>query len=244
LDTFVPAVSTEVVIERRFRGPPESGNGGYSCGVVAEGITGVAMVTLRLPPPLDRPLTLTGDGERSRLTIGDRVVGEASRVTLELDVPEVPELDVAVESSRRYTGFESHPFEECYVCGPLRDPGDGLRLFPGRVGETTTVAAPWIPDESLRGVDGLVDRRHVWAALDCPSYFGLPVLPMALLGRLTAQIDRSPEIGEPLVVIGWPIEVDGRKSFAGSALATAQGEVFAKAAATWIEIDELPPGVA
>lgn len=237
-------MNTEVVIDRRFRGPPNSGNGGYSCGVVAEGVSGVTTVTLRLPPPLDRPLTLSGDGKQSRLTDGERLVGEATKATLDLEVPEPPGLEAAIDASRRYAGFENHPFESCFVCGPVREPGDGLRIFPGRVGDTTTVAAHWTPDESLQGQDGLVDRRHVWAALDCPSYFGLPTGPMALLGRLTAEINRLPEVGEPLVVIGWPIEVDGRKSFAGSGVATAEGEVFARAAATWIEIDELPPGSA
>jgi hypothetical protein len=233
-------VSTEVVIERRFRGPPQSGNGGYSCGVLAEGVSGVATVTLRRPPPLDRPLILAGDGEQCRLIDGENIVGEATRSTLDLEVPEVPGLEVAVEASRRYGGFEAHPFPGCFVCGPERAPGDGLRIFPGRVGNTDIVAAPWAPDESLRGADGMVGRRHVWAALDCPSYFGLPSAPLALLGRLTASIERLPEIGEPLVAIGWPIEVQGRKSFAGSALASREGEVLARAAATWIEIDDLP----
>jgi hypothetical protein len=232
-------VSTEVVIERRFRGPPQSGNGGYSCGVLAEGVSGVATVTLRLPPPLDRPLTLSGDGEQSRLTDGESIVGEATRSALDLEVPEAPGLDVAEEASRRYAGFETHPFPGCFVCGPERAPGDGLRIFPGRVGTTDIVAAPWTPDESLRGADGLVDRRYVWAALDCPSYFGLPSAPMALLGRLTASIEGMPEVGEPLVAIGWPIEVAGRKSFAGAALANREGEVLARAAATWIEIEGL-----
>jgi len=228
------------VIEHRFRGPPQSGNGGYSCGVVAEGVSGVATVTLRRPPPLDRPLTLTGDGEQSRLTDGENIVGEAAQSTLDLVVPEAPGLEVAVEASRRYAGFEAHPFPGCFVCGPERAPGDGLRIFPGRVGNTDVVAAPWTPDDSLRGADGMVRRRHVWAALDCPSYFGLASAPLALLGRLTASIERLPEIGEPLVAIGWPIEVEGRKSFAGSALANREGEVLASAAATWIEIDGLP----
>jgi hypothetical protein len=233
-------VSTEVVIERRFRGPPQSGNGGYTCGVVAEGVSGVATVTLRLPPPLDRPLTLTGDEEQSRLTDGENIVGEATQSTLDLEVPEAPGLEVAVEASRRYAGFETHPFPGCFVCGPERAPGDGLRIFPGRVGTTGIVAAPWTPDDSLQGADGRVGRRHVWAALDCPSYFGLPSAPLALLGRLTASIEGLPEVGEPLVAFGWPIEVEGRKSFAGSALANREGKVFARAAATWIEVDGLP----
>jgi hypothetical protein len=85
-----------------------------------------------------------------------------------------------------------------------------------------------------------VHRRHVWAALDCPSYFGLPGRPLALLGRLTARIDRLPELGKRFVVMGWPIGSDGRKHFAGSALADAEGEIVAHALATWIEIDRLP----
>ena len=48
--------------------------------------------------------------------------------------------------------------------------------------------------------------------------------PMALLGRLTARIDRLPEVGERLVAIGWPMGVDGRKHFAGSALLDADGD--------------------
>ena len=122
------------MIERRFRGPPESGNGGYSCGVLAEGVSGVATVTLRLPPPLDRPLTLGGDGEQSRLSDGENIVGEATRSTLDLEVPEAPGLEVAVEAARHYAGFESHPFPGCFVCGPERAPGDGLRIFPGAAG--------------------------------------------------------------------------------------------------------------
>jgi hypothetical protein len=188
---------------------------------------------------LDRPLTLSGDGEQSRLTDGETIVGEATRSTLDLEVPEPPGLEVAVESSRRYAGFETHPFPGCFVCGPERAPGDGLRIFPGRVGTTDIVAAPWTPDGSLRGADGVVDRRYVWAALDCPSYFGLPSAPLALLGRLTASIEVLPEIGEPLVAIGWPIETEGRKYFAGSALANRDGEVLARAAATWIELEGL-----
>jgi hypothetical protein len=43
-------------IEERYRGPPDSGNGGYVCGLVAGFLGGSAEVTLRRPPPLDRTL--------------------------------------------------------------------------------------------------------------------------------------------------------------------------------------------
>jgi hypothetical protein len=230
-------VTREIVIDRRFRGPPNSVNGGYACGVVSEGIEGVTTATLRLPPPLETAMTLVGDGQQRRLMVGESLVGEAVPSSLELEVPEAPTLEEAIEASRRFAGFDAHIFPGCFVCGPERDPGDGLRIFPGALEGREVVAAPWTPDPTLAAADGLVDRRHVWAALDCPSYFGLPRAPMALLGRLTAGIDRRPEVGEPLVSIGWATGVDGRKHFSGSALADARGNVFARAAAIWITVD-------
>jgi len=35
-----------------FYGPPNSGNGGYVCGMLVHHITGAAEVTLRSPPPI------------------------------------------------------------------------------------------------------------------------------------------------------------------------------------------------
>jgi hypothetical protein len=226
-------MSTEIVIDPRFRGPPQSANGGYACGVVGEAIGGVATATLRRPPPLDVPLSLVGDAAKMRLMDGEDVVGEAMTDTLGIHVPAGPSFDTATAASRGYAGFEAHPFPTCFVCGPDRAPGDGLRIFPGRLEGSAVVAAPWAPDESLVGTGGVVERRHVWAALDCPSYFGLDGAP-------TARIDRLPEIGERLVAIGWPIGVEGRKHYAGSALFDDDGAEVAAAAATWIEIDELP----
>jgi len=55
---------TEIIIDKRFCGPPNSGNGGYVCGRLAQLIPGAAEVTLRAPPPLDTPLatSATNDG--------------------------------------------------------------------------------------------------------------------------------------------------------------------------------------
>ena len=234
------AMDREVVIGRRFRGPPNSGNGGYASGVIAEGLEGAVTVTLRVPPPLDRAMTLSADGESNRLSDGDVLVGEARRSTLDLNVPASPPLEVATEASRHFAGFESHIFPGCFVCGPERGEGDGLLVFPGAVAGSEVVAAPWSSDESLQTSDGEIDRRYVWAALDCPSYFALVDAPIALLGRFTAQIDRLPGIGEPTVVIGWPRGTEGRKLFAGSAVVDSDGDVVAKAESTWIEVDELP----
>ena len=157
--------------------------------------------------------------------------------TLDLVVP--GRADSAIELPGLY-GLRRPPVPDFFVCGPDRAPGDGLRIFPGRVDGSTVVAAPWAPDESLVGGGGVIERRHVWAALDCPSYFGLVAAPMALLGRLSARIERLPELGERLVAIGWQIGVEGRKHYAGSALLDASGDEVAAAAAIWIEIDQLP----
>jgi hypothetical protein len=39
-------------VARRFCGPPDTGNGGYVCGLIAGFVEGPAEVTLRLPPPV------------------------------------------------------------------------------------------------------------------------------------------------------------------------------------------------
>src|SRR5918996_2619259 len=52
--------AVEVMIPARFNGPPATANGGYTCGLVARLLGVDAEVTLRRPPPLDRPLRWDG----------------------------------------------------------------------------------------------------------------------------------------------------------------------------------------
>jgi hypothetical protein len=54
-----------MTIPRRFRGPPNSGNGGYVCGMLARHIAGAAEVTLRAPPPLETELSVVEAGATS-----------------------------------------------------------------------------------------------------------------------------------------------------------------------------------
>lgn len=225
-----------VTIDARYCGPPTSANGGYAAGVVAEGVEGVATVTLRFPPPLDTPMMLQGDGAESALLDGDRLVGGATASALDLEVREPPSLEEAVAASQRYVFRDGgHGFPTCFVCGTDRE-DDGLHIYPGPVEGSDIVAAPWIPDTSLAADGEPIDRRFVWSALDCPSYFGLRTTPVAVLGRITAAIDRAPVVGEQLIAMGWPLGTDGRKLYSGSALATPEGDVLAKADATWIEL--------
>lgn len=229
-----------MIIERRFRGPPESGNGGYSCGVLGVQMPGPAEVTLRIPPPLDTELRLLRQGERARLYAGETLVAEAEPATVDLEVPPPVDFEEAVKASRGYPWFEGHPFPTCFVCGPERAPGDGLRLLPGAVEGREVAAAPWVPDPSVADAQGVVRPEIVWAALDCPSWFGMhcfhPFTGMALLGRLAARIDSRPRAGERCVVAGWFRGREGRKIHTGAALFGEGGVLRAIGKSTWVTL--------
>src|SRR5215213_4316915 len=66
----------DVVIERRFNGPPDSGHGGYSAGRAAALVDGPAEVTLRRPPPLETPLTVRRDDGGAALCLFCGPVGD------------------------------------------------------------------------------------------------------------------------------------------------------------------------
>jgi hypothetical protein len=218
----------ELVIDPRFNGPAGSANGGYTCGLVADFLGGTAEVTLRRPPPLGRPLDVERDARRVVVRDGDAVVAEAVEATLALTIPDPPTTEEAARASSRYPGFDEHAFPTCFVCGPDREPGDGLRIFAGPLRDGV-VAAPWTPTE--------VDRHVVWASLDCPGAIavGFPDRGETLLGRFSAVVDELPEVGEPCVVVGWPLGEEGRKLHAGTALYGEGGRPLARARATWIE---------
>jgi hypothetical protein len=233
-------MTTTVTIATRFCGPPHSGNGGYCAGLVAAAVAGAAEVTLRRPPPLDSALRLErGDG--AVLYAGDEVVAEARPTGLALDVPAAPSFETAKAMSRRFPGFADHPFPGCFVCGPARASGDGLRIFPGHARTGELVAAPWIPDHSLAGADGRVRPEFLWAALDCPGYFaGADPGVAALLGWMAAEVEPVIVPGERCVVAAWPVARSGRKLLACTVLYDGSGTPRGRSAQTWITIDPRP----
>jgi hypothetical protein len=217
-----------VTIGRRYRGPEGSANGGYAAGLLAAFLNGPAEVTLRLPPPLERPLAIEQRGEVVVLLDGDAVVAEATPAEVELDLPPPVSWEEAVEASRHHLAFGADAFRGCFSCGRLRDEGDGLRILPGRRAPGDPVAAPWIAREPSLPV--------VWAAIDCSGAYavGAQGRGETLLGRMAARVERLPEEGERCVVVGWPRGEDGRKLYAGTALRSIDGEVLAVARQTWI----------
>ena len=152
-------------------------------------------------------------------------------------MPLAPPYVQAVWASQHYVGFREHSFPDCFVCGPHRRRGDGMRIFPGLL-DSGMVAAPWIPADDLDGGDGKVAVEFHWAALDCPGYFAaIGDTPRTmLLGEMQAHVDRRVHVGEACMVLGWLIASEGRKHRCGTAIFDEDGELCARALATWIEV--------
>ena len=234
-------------IPARFNGPPDSGNGGYSCGTVAVHVDAPAVeVSLRLPPPLERELRIEErDGTIVALD-GDAVVAEARPAELDVAPPPAVSVEEALAADERssYRDVEAHWFDTCFVCGPSRAEGDGLRMFPGPLEEPGQFATVFRPDQSLADADGVVHEEVVWAALDCPT--SAPIAdwdakrPPSVLARLAVRIDKPLRADERYVVRSWPLGEDGRKRHAGAAVYAPSGEPAAVARALWIELKAAP----
>ena len=233
---------SELIIDSKFNGPPNSGNGGYCCGIFAAALKaspGTPIeVTLKSPPPLDQPLQIKTTDTGIEILDGEISVGLAKPGQLNKQYPAPPTFAESQKASTHYTGFGEHPYPTCFVCGPDRNHGDGLCIYPGATADRSQVAAPWQPYPQLADNNAMVRPEFIWAALDCPSYFGTFINhenAYALLGRLTLQIF-SPEIpaDQPYIVTAWPLEHDGRKRYGGSALFSLQGECLALSHGTWI----------
>jgi hypothetical protein len=140
------------VIAPRFCGPPRSGNGGYVCGLIAGRLSGQAEITLRAPPPLATTMTVERGAEGSvRVLHGRILVAEGTCLPASLDVePPGPvplgEARAAGARSRLRTHPDEHPFPSCFVCGPYRQPGDGLRILVGPVADRDLSADVWYPE--------------------------------------------------------------------------------------------------
>jgi len=219
-----------IVVGGRYNGPSESGNGGYSCGLIAAA-TGNDEVTLRLPPPLDVPLRVEDGGVYD----GDRLVATTAISDADAPVlPAFPGYDAARAAEERYEGLRDHPFPTCFACGPRRT--DGLGLRPAQVGDV--YATTWTPRDDVAD-GGRVRDEFVWAALDCPGGWALMQTGEApiLLGRLAVSITGDVRAGRPHVVLAWRrAERDGRKNFAATAVCDAAGTPLATGVATWIAV--------
>jgi hypothetical protein len=232
----------KIDIHRRFCGPPNSGNGGYVCGVIAKDIHGPATAVLTARPPLEVRLNLRCEDGIMQLTdaeeapIGRAVAADRSVLPAP---PEAPSMRAARAAGARYEGFQKPFHPTCFTCATDRAAGDGLRVFVGQIEGAPAghVAGVWTPHMDFGDAAGLVPSELVWAALDCPGFFAWVAKEGrhgALLGTMTCEILKRPRAGEEAIVMAWPLERAGRKETAGVALFAMNGELLARAHQVWV----------
>lgn len=246
-----PTLNTvcNVTIPARYKGPPTIANGGYVCGILARYIDGVSDVMIKLPAPLDRELKIASGSDGSYYLVdGDQIVVQAKPGDLDLAVPDAPAYEAAAEAAKtsiavkpsphpRMTGHGIHPI--CFCCGADVPDGEGLKIHPGCIDGLNLVAAPWTPSPEYGDERGFVRPEFIWTALDCPGAFALRELTDAmpgLSGRLIGHIEIPLRCGEPCVVAAWPVGIDGRKLYAGTALFNPEGRIVGRTLATWFSM--------
>jgi hypothetical protein len=246
----VITVSDVVMIDDRFCGPPNSGNGGYACGQLAGVLGGEDVeVTLQAPPPLNVELEVVSDGAEARLLDGDRVIASAKptgvRVAVPAGAPEPLEkaaLDAVVASFDAARYETTHAFPTCFTCGPARAVGDGLRIFPSPLPQAGHYAWSWAPDPEFFDSTGAMDETILWAALDCPSgqawLSADPEIGTIVLGKMAATITRLPTPNEALQVLSWTGNAEGRRRPAGSAIYGTRGDLIGVSSATWVALTD------
>lgn len=148
-------MTEDVRIPSRYCGPPDSANGGYTCGIVAGAIGGSNVeVTLHAPPPVDRTMGLRRDGAEATLVEGGTVIATARPAEEPVDIPaDAPRPPAYEDVAAAAAIFDvdayrhRHEYPTCFTCGPDRAVGDGLRIFPAptdradRRGDSATLVA-------------------------------------------------------------------------------------------------------
>lgn len=235
---------TELIVATRYNGPRGLGNGGYVAGALAEFISGDAEVCLQQGFPLDTPLAVVRDDDDSiRCLLGDRQLGSARPVRVDLSIPPPPAREAAREATARFRCIHFSDPRGCFVCSPHRPAGEGLRLRCGALdpNQELIVAGLWRPDAELADDDGRIAPRLVWAALDCPGGYAIaaqaPEAGRQLLGTCAATLRRALRAGATYILSSWQImPPEGRKRFMGVAIHDADGELCAAARQIWIEV--------
>ena len=234
-------MSRRLYVATRFCGPPKSGNGGYTCGLVSQAMESPADVTLRRPIPMETELAVHENGDGVLLKNGEELIAEGVPLIWSANPPrEQIGFDDASKAATDSPAFHNHPFPTCFTCGPERAEGDGLRIFPGKWQGSGRdyFAAPWVPHPDLADKKGNVREEIVWAAMDCPTGFagGFPWAGTLVTGRLGARLLAPVRVHEKCVLLSWATGVEGRKHLAECVLLGEDGTVRAESRATWIKL--------
>jgi hypothetical protein len=215
-------------VDSRFDGFPGMVLGGYLAGRLASLVGPEAEVRLLRPTPSGRPLRLERTESGARALVDGEVVAEARPASVVVEPPPAPTLEEAIAASADFTGHRQHPFPECYVCGPKRAVGDGMRVFPGPLAGGF-LAAPWIPRAAHCDGFGQATLESIWSALDCPGLWALCHAEGTARGRyvvtgtLSTRVLAPVPCDEPQIITAWKTSESGRKLTAGVAIFSRQG---------------------
>ena len=215
-----------VSLPRKFRGPPNSGNGGVAAGLFAcVGDATLDDATKRLNVRLHRPIPLLADldlqtksdpdhPERVSVTVADDdgtvlsgwVSSISDPVMPAQTVDDLASLATLTDAQRhRFDHYQPQPtpnwedFAGCFVCGP--DAPDGLRLRPRPVTDEISWL-DWRPEAHWHDGHGLGTMPAI-AALDCTSAIGMHEWEFmnpgesTLLGTYDADIIARPPSPDP-----------------------------------------------
>ncbi|MFE9633796.1 hotdog fold domain-containing protein [Streptomyces sp. NPDC006463] len=230
-----------ITVPDHLCGYPGVAFGGYVAGVLAGRATAKTVrVDFRRPVPTGEPVRLTETaGGGAELTAGELLLAAATPAELDTDVPDAPSWTVASAAADAYRAVPPDGSTDCFGCGLHRTPSTGLRLHCGPVPGGAMVATAWTPAAGLGGPDGLLPPELVWGALDCPGNAAGRFLGGRPAGAVTASLSarllRPVPVGSGLVSYSWMLGSEGRKYRAGTALATATGDLCAFAEALWVE---------
>jgi hypothetical protein len=240
-------MSDVVSIDPRFHSWDGVAHGGYVAGLVGGRVGPGAEVTLRQAAPFQTPLAIEGNGDgQLELTQDGEVIARAASADTHVELPEPVSFETAAKLEWNHDTLNEHPTPHCFCCGYERAKGDGLRVFPAPIPgrKLGQVVAPWVPDPAFADGDGALRPEFVWAALDCPGFWGMALsishMPNVITIRLAASLMAPVMAEERHVVMGWPISHRGRKFLCGSAIFGPKGDVRAVGRATWLKVNTLP----